>query len=172
MTIRTLHLLRHAKSSWAEPGQADQERPLAARGIEACELLSGHIREAGIEPGATIVSPAVRTRQTYEGVAGALGASEQWFERRVYGASWTELLGILRELDDGFDSVMLIGHNPGIENLAAMLAGPASDQRSLDSLRAKYPTGGLASFELDGEWRRLRNRGARLTGFVKPKDLG
>lgn len=166
---RRLYLLRHAKSSWERPRLADRERPLAERGRRACALIAAHIEAAGIEPGAIVCSPAVRARQTAERIAVAMPpGTELRFEPRVYGADWEELLEVVRELPEELRSVLLIGHNPGFQDLAVALA---AEGEALERMRRKFPTAALATLGFAGEWRRLRPGGASLEAFVRPKQL-
>jgi phosphohistidine phosphatase len=167
---RQLHLLRHAKSSWDDPGLADRDRPLTARGRRACKLIAGHLEASGIEPGAVICSPAVRARQTLEGIRPALAeGTEVWEEPAIYEAGWEELLGIAQALPDGLGSAMLIGHNPGFQELAVALA---AEGEGLERMRRKFPTAALATLSFPGEWLQLAPRGAILESFVRPKQLG
>ncbi len=167
---RRLHLLRHAKSSWSEKGLSDRERPLNERGRRAARQLAKHLRSAGIRPQAVLVSPAVRTQETFERIRkGMPDDYEHWTEERLYGAGVEELIGIVAELPSGLTEVMLIAHNPGIGAFAGELAGPGA---AADQLRRKFPTGALATIEVDCEWSRLRPAAAKLRDFVRPKDLG
>jgi len=113
-------------------------------------------------------SSALRTRQTLERMTDAFGAAEIAVEDELYGATDDELLGRLRRMAEGSETVALIGHNPGIHDLAIALAGSGEE---LERLRAKFPTGALAVLEFDGHWRRLSEGGTRLASFVTPKDL-
>ncbi len=165
----TLHLLRHAKSSWDSPTLHDHDRPLAPRGVRACALISAYVREQGIAPDLVLCSTAVRTRETLAGVEGAfLAAPEIEFRAGIYAASGAALVSIVRGIPADVDSAMLIGHQPGIGAAALELAG--SGDRLAD-LAAKFPTAALATLEFDGEWAELAPGSARLSGFVKPKEL-
>jgi phosphohistidine phosphatase len=165
----TLYLLRHAKSSWDEPGLADHERPLAPRGRRATELIAKHIRRERIAPELVLCSTARRARETFEGIAPAIGDDlEVRFEDDLYGASADELLARLQAVPDTVESAMLIGHNPSIQALALCLAAGGE---GLDRLGRKYPTGALATLTLDVPWPELAPAAATLTGFVRPRDL-
>lgn len=167
---RQLLLLRHAKSSWEEPGLADRDRPLAPRGHRACELMAKHLAETGIEPDAAVHSPARRARETLEGIRPALGdGTAVWEEPGIYEAGWEDLLGIVQALPAELGSVMLIGHNPGFQELAVALAAGGE---GLERMRRKFPTAALATLSFPGEWQRLAPRGAVLESFVRPKQLG
>ncbi len=164
-----LYLLRHAKSSWDDPGLADIDRPLAKRGRKAGKLIAAHMRRARIAPDALVCSPAMRTEQTLELIRPSLpGRTAVWRDGRIYGASWEELIGIVGELPEDMTSAMLIGHNPGIGTLAGIVADEGED---LDRVRRKYPTGALATLSFEGGWQQLRPGVARLEAFVRPKQL-
>jgi phosphohistidine phosphatase len=163
--VRDLHLLRHAKSSWAESDLTDHERPLAPRGRRACTKLEKHLRRARIRPELVLCSSSVRTRETLELIRPALGDAALEIEDALYAASAEVLLTRLRRLPDRPRSVLLIGHNPGLEDLAVALA---PDSRRLAH---KFPTGALASFTLSGSWSRLGAAEVELTAFVVPREL-
>ncbi len=166
---RRLYLLRHAKSSWKEPDQVDRERPLSKRGRKACMLIGAHLAEARIRPDAVLCSPAQRTVETLARISLKLPkGTDSWTEERIYGAGSDELLDLLRELPDAYHAVLLIGHNPGLAGLAELLA---ADGDALPRLRAKYPTGALATLEFPGSWQELRPGAALLDDFARPKDL-
>ena len=166
--MRTVYLLRHAKSSW-KTGAPDHERPLAARGRRAATAIARHMREQGIEPELVLCSTALRTRETLGGIEPALGAPRVLIERELYGASEDELLERLRGVPDAVGSVMLIGHNPGIQLLALDLARPGAGAGELE---AKYPTAALATLAFPGaRWAELEPGAAELAGFVRPRDL-
>jgi phosphohistidine phosphatase len=166
---RQLFVLRHAKSSWSDPGLDDRERPLAPRGRQAVELLAEHVRANGVRPEQVLVSPAKRTRETLEGVA---PGGEVIVEPKLYGATAGSLLERLRSVPDDVSSVMVIGHNPAMQALVVELADrSASDPARLESAAQKFPTGALATFELHAPWAELQPGGAVLTELVRPKDL-
>ena len=164
-----LYLLRHAKSSWDEPGLADHDRPLAPRGHEATKLIAEHLRSERIAPALVLCSSARRARETLDGVSAALGDRPSvQVERELYGASGDELLGRLREIPDSTETAMLIGHNPGIQSLALALTGGGTEPTGLE---LKYPTGALATLAFDGGWQGLAPGAAELIAFVRPTDL-
>jgi phosphohistidine phosphatase len=167
--VKRLYLLRHAKSSWDEPTLADSDRPLAPRGRRAAKLMASHLGRKGISPELVLCSPARRTRQTLKRIAPALGKkADVRIEPRLYAASDAILLEELHELPDQVNSVLLIGHNPGIQDLALSLARPGSESLRV---RNKFPTAALATLEFDGRWRELAAGSAELVSFVKPKEL-
>ena len=162
---RRIDLLRHAKSSWDNPGLADHDRPLTSRGRRAATRIGRHLREAGVEPELILCSTARRARDTLAllDLAGAVSV-----EPGLYGASSDLLLERLRETSDDVHSLLLVGHNPGIEGLAGVLAaeGPLRDE-----LAAGFPTAALATLTFDGGWRELRPAACELVAFVKPREL-
>ena len=161
-------MLRHAKSSWDQPSLADADRPLAPRGRRAAEVVAAHLAAAEVRPAGVLCSASRRTRETLAAILPALGdALEIRIERALYGAGAAQLLDQLRQVSNKASSAMLIAHNPGIQDLALALAagGPA-----LDGLREKFPTGALATLELDVErWRDIDN--GTVTALVTPRSL-
>jgi phosphohistidine phosphatase len=169
LTMKSLYLLRHAKSNWKDPDLADHDRPLAGRGRRASKAIARHLGEKDIEPELVLCSSARRTRETLERLQPALGTPTVRIEPELYAAGASVLLGRLRRVPDTVGSVMLIGHNPGIEDLALEIARPAPAMRELE---LKFPTGALATLVLDGaSWRALDRGTAELVSFVRPRDL-
>ncbi|MGQ0590954.1 MAG: SixA phosphatase family protein [Sphingosinicella sp.] len=169
--MKILTLLRHAKSSWADPGQDDFDRPLNARGIAAARRMGREMRALGLSFDAVLSSPARRAFETLDRVAETYGPLARAYDRRVYLASSASLLAIVRETDDTIDRLLLVGHNPGFHMLALLLTGN-SDGPLHAELAAKYPTGALAEIELPiTRWRDLAEGRGRLTRFIRPRDL-
>jgi len=168
--MRRLYLLRHAKSSWARPGLDDFERPLNARGREASPATGRRMRKAGLVPDLVLCSAARRAVETWEALAPSLGREPAVkLYRSLYLAAPARILETVRRAPDEAGAVLVIGHNPGMERLAAQLAGPGSDPEALAELTAKYPTAALAVFELDaGSWRDVELGACRLEAFLKP----
>ena len=166
--MKRLYLLRHTKSSWDEPGLLDRDRPLAPRGRKAARKLGQHLSAAGIRPELVLCSSALRARQTLEGLADVLGNAEVLVEDQLYAAEADGLLDRLRRVPESTGSVMVIAHNPGLHDLALELAasGPA-----LERLREKFPTGGLATIEVEADWRDIDRGRGRLVALATPKDL-
>jgi phosphohistidine phosphatase len=170
--VKAILLLRHAKSSWDDPALADDERPLAPRGRRAAARMAEHISRAELRPALVLCSPARRTRETLDLVAPALGDVPIRIEPALYGAGEQDLLRSLRALPDKASSVLFVGHNPGLHDLALALAG-AGDRAALARLRAKMPTAALATLTSErSRWRDLRRGAAALVEFVVPRDLG
>jgi phosphohistidine phosphatase len=167
--VKRLYVLRHAKSSWDDPELADHERPLSKRGRRASDLIAEHLERERITPALILCSSARRTRETLDRIAPAIGAdAEIQIEGGLYGAGAEGLLDRLSGVPEGVESVMLIGHNPGVQELAIAIAG---GDPAVSAMRAKFPTGALATLELDGVWRDLAPGAASLVAFVKPREL-
>jgi phosphohistidine phosphatase len=169
--VRTVILLRHGKSSWSDPTLADLDRPLAPRGERASRRIGKYIRRKKIRPALVLCSPSLRTRQTLEAIESSLGeGSSVEFEPQLYAASEGELLQRLRALPDSVDSVMLIGHNPGLHELARVLASRGAE---LPRLKEKFPTGALARLVADNEsWAALGPGDGELVDYIVPRELG
>jgi phosphohistidine phosphatase len=175
---KQLFVLRHAKSSWDDPGLDDHDRPLAPRGRRATALLAKHLRAHRIEPAQVLCSSARRTRETFDGVS---PGGELLIEADLYAAGADGVLERLRRVRDDTSSVMVIGHNPGLQLLVLSLAGahgkrprPASirdPSGGLAEMSRKFPTGALATLAFEGPWRELAPGGAALVALVRPKDL-
>jgi phosphohistidine phosphatase len=161
--MKTLYLLRHAKSSWKEPGLPDFERPLNGRGREAARLVGQLIGKKKLRPDLLLSSPAERARQTAALVAESAGlASGLRFDERIYEADATRLLEVATQIEDSVGVAMLVGHNPGMEEFLTLLTGEVRPM----------PTAALACVTLDVEkWGKVRERAGRLDWFTKPKDL-
>jgi phosphohistidine phosphatase len=167
--LKHLYLLRHAKSSWDEPNLADYDRPLAPRGHKATVLIAAHLRKKKIAPVLVLCSPARRTVETFRSIESALGGEVSFqVERELYGASAEVLLGRLQRVADSVQSVMLIGHNPAIQELATSLA---KSSNVFEQVERKYPTAALATFDFEGDWASLSAKCVERVNFVRPKDL-
>jgi phosphohistidine phosphatase len=171
-----LYVLRHAKSSWKEPGLEDHERPLAPRGRKAATALGRHLHEAAIEPSLVLCSSARRARETYKEVT---PSGELLVEPPLYAATAGEVIERLRQVPESTPSAMVIGHNPTVQLLVLWLASPRfSPQGSartgspeLEDVREKFPTCALATLTFGGPWRELGPGGAELTALVRPAEL-
>jgi phosphohistidine phosphatase len=177
LATKQLFVLRHAKSSWDDPGLDDHARPLAPRGRLAVEMMAEHLRSHDIHPGQVLCSSSRRTRETLEGVA---PDGERLIEPELYAASARELIERLRRVPEGIDSVMVIGHNPTMQTLVLRLGadsdltvGPDHDGDGsyLTEVQSKFPTGALATLTFEGAWRELGPQQARLVGFVRPRAI-
>ena len=160
---RLLLLLRHAKSSWDDPTLDDHDRPLAPRGRKAAKLMSEHLREERIPVSLVLCSSARRARET---VALVKPGGELNVEHGLYAASADQLLDRVRSLPLEAATVMIVGHNPGLQELAARLV------RDPGALTGKFPTGALATLSFAGPWSSLSFGDAALEAFVRPRELG
>ena len=162
--MKTLLVLRHAKSSWSDPALDDHERPLSKRGRRDGPRMGELVREHGLIPDVVISSDAVRARLTAEAVAEAARyAGQILLDRRLYIASPADIRSLLRTVPDKAETVMIVGHNPGLEELAALLTGERKD----------LPTAALVQIVLPiDQWRdlKLSTRGT-LVGHWRPKEL-
>ncbi len=171
--MKTLLLLRHAKSAWGRPGLDDHERPLNKRGERAAEAMAEHIVHNAPRPDLILCSTAVRTRQTLAPLVHRLAspAPPIALEKGLYLATEGELLVRLRAVGEEVRAVLLIGHNEGIGELASALAGDG-DPATLSRLHEKYPTGALATLRLgEAPWQELAPGQADLVAFVRPRDI-
>ncbi|WP_439496709.1 SixA phosphatase family protein [Bosea sp. (in: a-proteobacteria)] len=170
--MRRLLLLRHAKSNWST-GSTDRERPLAARGREAAPVMGRYLAEEMLLPDLVLVSPARRTTETWELVGPMLSERPgSHLEPRIYEAKPERLLEVVKETEANVRTLLLIGHNPGFEELAAKLAGHG-DRYAAARMAQKYPTCGLAVLDFAVEdWRDVVARSGRLDRFVTPASLG
>ena len=163
--MRRLILMRHAKSSWADPGQRDFDRPLNARGLRSAPLLGRWLRDRGYGPDAALVSTARRTRETWAGLG--LGDVPVSYLHEIYEAAPATLLGLARRAPD-VATVLLIGHQPGIGAAAARLLAEPMD----DPLFERYPTGATTVIDFDVEgWDDTYWGGGVLADFTVPKAL-
>lgn len=169
--MKTLYLLRHAKSDWGDSSLKDFDRPLNDRGWKAAKAMGELMRERELVPDVVLVSPAVRTRETLaraqEGFGGSFDAVE---ERAIYLAETETLIGLIRGAPAKVARLLVIGHNPGMHELALSLTnGPAALR---DEVAHKYPTAALAEISFDVEdWPDVSPGSGRLRSFVKPRDL-
>ena len=169
MATRRLLLLRHAKSSWDEPHLADHDRPLSGRGRRATSSLRGHLSKVDVLPELVLCSSAVRTKETLDGIRRALPpGTKVEIERDLYAANVDDLLTRLRRVSENTASVMVIGHNPGLEDLALLLVG-AGDAAATSAMEAKFPTAALAHLSVAGPWRELGPGMATLEQFWTPR---
>lgn len=170
--MRTLLLLRHAKAVPAEAGGEDRERPLSQRGREDARAMGQHIAEQGYAPGLVLCSPSKRTVETLEQVRPFLEAAVAVrHEEALYLADRAQLLSRVCKIEGKTRTALLIGHNPGMEELALALAAP--EGKDFKRMLEKFPTAALCALEFaSGSWRGIRPGEGRLREFTRPKDLG
>jgi phosphohistidine phosphatase len=170
--MRRLLLLRHAKSSWSEPGASDHERPLNRRGQEAAPRIGAYLARHKLIPDHVLVSTARRTRETWALVAAeAPAAPPATFTERIYDATPRALLEVFRQADPTAASLLVVGHNPGLQEVATALIA-SGDLEDRERLREKLPTGGLVVIDFAiADWTKLHTRSGRLERFVVPRML-
>ncbi|MEN1727641.1 MAG: histidine phosphatase family protein [Pseudomonadota bacterium] len=167
-------LLRHAKSSWDHPGLRDHDRPLAPRGERAAPAMGAHFAGSDLQVDRIVSSTAARALATARLFQASFDEQIHLTSRRdLYHAYDQDLLAIALEEADGNDNarIMLVGHNPGMHNLALSLCGEG-DREQVTRLHTKFPTGALAEFELPAmRTVDVQPRAGRLLRFARPKDL-
>jgi len=169
--MKSLHLLRHAKSSWKDFGLNDHDRPLSKRGSQTAKMMAAYLRRAKIAPDLVICSTAVRAQQTLEPIIKAAKKPPKIvLVRGIHEGAQRTLWEQLWNLPESAKSVLLIGHNPALHDLALELAHADLD-KLLPSAGEKFPTGAMASFRFDGAWKALEPHGALLASFITPKSI-
>ncbi|HXR94650.1 MAG TPA: histidine phosphatase family protein [Rhizomicrobium sp.] len=174
--MKRLYILRHAKAAQGEPGQDDHARALTVRGIADAEAMARYLRKNGAKPERVLISTSARTIQTADLVLRELeGPPRADYRDGLYLASASKILAILKTLSGKFSAVMVVGHNPGLEELAALLAREPVRRKERErrgELEEKFPTASLAvlDFAID-RWRDLKPETGKLADFVRPKDL-
>lgn len=169
--MKTLTLLRHAKSGWDDPVGRDFDRPLNRRGRKAAVTVGAEMKARGLLFDRVVASPARRVVETLDEVAQGYGPIDPIYDQRVYLASPAALLELVRQAEDEVDRLLLVGHNPGLEALALLLTGEDGDALRAE-LAVKYPTGTVAEISLPASsWRDVRPGTGRLVRFIRPRDL-
>ena len=160
--MKTLFVLRHAKSSWENPDWSDFERPLNSRGLDAARFIGGLIYERALAPQIIVSSPAKRAKQTAVLVKEIAEISKAVvFDERIYEASPLTLFNLIREFDEKYNSVLIVGHNPGFENLVRVLTGEI----------VQMPTAALAKIKIDSEiWSAIEAGMGELEFLIRPKE--
>lgn len=160
--MRTLYLLRHAKSSWNDASLRDFDRPLKERGREAAKRIGKRLAAEKLSVPLVICSPAVRTRETAELVLKkSVLRFEERYDERIYEASLRDLLLVVTEIPHEKQVVILLGHNPGFEDLLAFLTGEGR----------RMPTCALAKIKFDVSWKDIKAGDGSLVWFITPKEL-
>jgi phosphohistidine phosphatase len=165
-------LLRHAKSDWSQPGQRDHDRELSARGRIAAPRIGAYLAARALAPECALVSTARRTRDTWKLIAPSLPTRPKaLFDDRIYEAQPGSILDAIRETPTTCQSLLVVGHNPGLQELALLLIKDGG-QDDIDRLAEKFPTAGLAIIDLPtDDWETLRTGSGRLDSFVTPRGL-
>jgi phosphohistidine phosphatase len=161
--MKTLLLMRHAKSSWDNPAWRDFDRPLNGRGLKAAPLVGRYLRAQGLQPDIIVSSPANRAQHTAQLVKEAARfAAPIRYEAGIYEASVKDLFNVIYALEETAQTALLVGHNPGFSNLLSSLSG----------VYEQMPTAAAACLELNiAAWPEARAGGGRLAWLVKPRQL-
>lgn len=168
-----LMLLRHAKSSWTDPGIDDRDRPLNARGQRAAPVVGRHMAREKLVPDLALVSSARRARDTWKLASAALKAAPKTLvEDQLYDfGNGGRILDLVRSKADSATKIIIVGHNPSLERLALRLIGKGEDKLR-KRIAEKYPTGALAVIDFDVQaWKDVEDGKGTLTVFVRPRDL-
>jgi phosphohistidine phosphatase len=167
--MRRLMLLRHAKTERAGPGESDRDRKLTKRGRADAPVIGAYMARHGLVPDLALVSPATRTQETWNLVASCFAkAPKARSEQRIYDASAEKLMGLVAETR-GAQTLLVVGHNPGIQDLAVQLIG-SGDLEARERVSEKLPTSGLVVIDLSfDDWSRVHARAGRLERFVSPR---
>ena len=170
--MKTLTLLRHAKSGWDDPVPRDFDRPLNDKGRRAARTVGREMRAQGLEFDRVVASPAARVVETLADVSEGYGrAIEPEYDERAYLASPSVLLELIHETDDSAERLLIVGHNPGLEALAMLLT--RDDGNGLrGEIAVKYPTGTLAEIRLPVDrWSEVGAGTGKVERFIRPRDL-
>ncbi len=159
-----LFLLRHAKAAWGAPGTADFDRPLAPEGMRAARTAGGFLASQGMAPALVLCSPALRTRQTWERAAEGAAAGAVRYPADLYDTDPATYLEVLRGAGAA-ESVLLVGHNPMMEEVALALAG-TGEAKALEALRGGFPVCALAVLAFDAGFDTIAPGGGGLERFV------
>lgn len=160
--MKTLFIMRHAKSSWSDPNLSDFERPLNERGLKTAPFMGELVKENNFTPAIIISSPAMRAKQTANIVKKSAGLkAEIFFDERIYEASPLRLLEVISGIDDQFDSALIVGHNPGFEDIVRVLTGKIE----------AMPTAALAVIDLEiDSWKEINSEAGYLRKIIRPKE--
>lgn len=173
--MKTVTLLRHAKSDWSDTTLRDFDRPLNGRGERAAALMGHWARREGLRFDAVLASPAARVRDTLGTFMGSYGAGpEPVWDKRLYLASAATIGEVIAEAGEGHDALLVVGHNPGLEEFILAHVSEAGDTRLRNDVAEKFPTAAMAVLDFQtGRWRDILSADgeAELRRFVRPRDL-
>ena len=171
---KTIYLARHAKSSWNSDAKNDFDRPLSKRGLKDANRIGLKLRSLDCQPDAIIASPAQRARQTCQILSEYIGfeADQIIWDDAVYAAYTVSLLHTLNAVAESKRAVMLVGHNPSMEDLLLHFCGQAIWQRHAQENGKLFTTGNVAEISFVGEWQKLAMGDANLVRLLRPNELG
>ena len=170
--MKSLTLLRHAKSSWDDPTARDFDRALNQRGVKGARLIGRYMGREGLRYDHVVSSPAVRCTETLDQLWDGYGEHlHPTWDRRIYLASCVTLLDVVNEAPDTAARVLMCGHNPGFEDLALLLTPDAPDPLR-DQIEEKFPTAALVEIEFDiDRWADVERGSGRIARLIRPRDL-
>lgn len=167
--MKTLALLRHAKSDWDDIGTRDFDRGLNDRGRKGAKLIGRHMAEENFDWDCILASSAERVQRTLEA---AMPDTKPVFDKRLYLASVENIIEVIQDHAGDAERVLVSGHNPGLQEMVFTLVPPSGENALFDLAAAKYPTATLAVFELDiDDWSQLQDDCGTLVHFKRPRDL-
>lgn len=171
--MKKLTLLRHAKSGWDDPVARDFDRPLNDRGKRASEVVGRWMKDAGLAFDLIISSPAIRCVETIEHLAVGYGETlAPMWDKRIYLASAPSLLDVVHDAPDTAERLLMVGHNPGFEDLVLMLVPDIVGDEARDAVEEKYPTASIAEISVDVDrWADIQPGAGKLTLFKRPRDI-
>lgn len=172
--MKILTILRHAKSGWDVQVERDFDRPINARGRRGAELIGQYVKRHALPVDRIVASPAVRVTETLDlfQPAADLDHIDPHWDRRIYLASAATLIDVIRDTGKDADNLLIAGHNPGLEDLALMLAPEDGGGELRAEVEEKLPTASLVQVTLDiDDWQHLDENMGRITAFIRPRDL-
>ena len=170
--MKTIFLLRHAKSSWDDVSLDDFDRPLSPRGIKSCKKIGKYLKKNRLIPDIVYCSSAMRAKQTWELFNRIVDKKENiLYEDSLYMSDFSNFINIIKKTKNNFKNLMFVSHNPGIENLALELSKDKSNE-IYEKINIKFPTGALIIIKFDlNNWSKVDCKKGKLYEFVKPKEL-
>ena len=171
--VKKVTLLRHAKSGWDDPVARDFDRPLNPKGKRAAQRIGQYLREQRIDFDHVIASPAVRVVETVEHLGeGATEKLSPSWDKRLYLGSAASLLDVIQEADDAYGSLLLVGHNPGLEDLVLMMVPDQPGDAARYQIEEKFPTASIAEISVPVDhWKDVRPNSGTISLLVRPRDL-
>jgi phosphohistidine phosphatase len=170
--MHRLLLLRHSKAERSRPGERDRDRRLNDRGRDDAPRIGAYMAKHRLVPDRAVVSSAARTRETWQAVASSFRRTPPAdFDDRIYEASAATLLEVIRETKPKVKTLLVVGHNPGLQELAGLLVA-TGDVETRQRLKENFATSALAviEFALDG-WNKLHPQAGRLAHFIDPREI-
>ena len=170
--MKTIFLLRHAKSSWDDVRLDDFDRPLSSRGIKSCKKMGKYLKKNKLIPDIVYCSSAIRAKQTWEVVNRIVEIKENiLYEDSLYMSDFSNFINIIKKTKNNFKNLMIVSHNPGIENLALELSKDKNNE-IYEKINIKFPTGALIIIKFDlNNWSKVDCKKGKLYEFIKPKEL-